>query len=154
MAWGLLWASQRFVRTGDWGAYARCAARVGEPDHPVAWYARAYADGQADQMAACAPAAVAAAQDGAFVADLLEFSTAGILLGAGRFAEVEATVGTLVDRQRMRGRPTLLHQGLSTLAYSASNMMAALGGSRRMREFRVLLYAVPAAVRQRSQLGH
>lgn len=73
-AWGLLWASQRYVQGGDPGSYARFAARVGEPDHPLARYARAYADGQADHLAACAPAAVAAAaaQDGAFVADLLE----------------------------------------------------------------------------------
>jgi len=121
-AWGLLWASQRYVQGGEPGAYVRFAARVGEPDHPLAWYARAYADGQAGQLAACAPAAVAAGaqDDGAFVADLLELNTAGILLGAGRFADVEATVGTLVDRQRTAGRPTLLHWGLSTLAYSAS----------------------------------
>jgi predicted ATPase/DNA-binding SARP family transcriptional activator len=122
VAWGLLWASQRYVQSGDPASYERLAAHLGEPDHPLARYALAYAEGRADQLAACAPGAVATAatQSGAFVADLLELSTAGILLGAGRFADVDATVEALAERQRAAGRPTLLHWSLSALAYSAS----------------------------------
>jgi predicted ATPase/DNA-binding SARP family transcriptional activator len=120
VAWGLLWASLRYVQSGDPGAYERFAAQVGEPNHPWAQYARAYVDGRADYLAACAPAAVAAAQNSSFLADLLELNMTGILLGAGSFAEVDATVGALVERQRTARRPTLLHWSLSALAYSAS----------------------------------
>ena len=47
-------------------------------------------------------------------------TSAGPLLGIGRFAEVDASVSALADRYRAQGPPTLLHWALQTLAYSAS----------------------------------
>jgi hypothetical protein len=47
-------------------------------------------------------------------------TSAGPLLGIGRFEEVDTSVTALADRYRVHGPPTLLHWALQTLGYSAS----------------------------------
>ena len=72
--------------------------------------------------ARCLPAAVAdlRRQGEEYLAVFLEMTSAGTLLGIGRFDEVDASVSALADRYRAQGPPTLLHWALQTLGYSAS----------------------------------
>ncbi|WP_157254470.1 hypothetical protein [Nonomuraea typhae] len=53
------------------------------------------------------------------LAAFLEMTSAGPLLGIGRFEQVDASVSALAERYRVTGPPTLLHWALQTLGYSA-----------------------------------
>jgi predicted ATPase/DNA-binding SARP family transcriptional activator len=121
-AFWLLWVAERYVQAGDPAGYGRVVQRYREPDRALSRYARAYATGDGAALWESLPAAVAElrAQDEEFLAAFVELNSAGTLLGAGRFAEVDAIARSLADRYGAQGPPTALHWTLQTLAYSAS----------------------------------
>jgi tetratricopeptide (TPR) repeat protein len=121
-AFWLLWVAERYVQNGDTAGYERVARRYGEPDRALSRFARAYASGDGAALWDCLPQAVADlhGQGEDYLAVFIEMTSAGTLLGIGRFAEVDASVSALADRYRAHGPPTLLHWALQTLAYSAS----------------------------------
>ena len=118
----LLWVAERYVQNADMDGYARVVRHHGEPDHPLSRYARAYASGDGAALAQCLPGAVAdlRARGEDYLAAFIEMTSAGTLLGVGRFAEVDASVSALANRYRAQGPPTLQHWALQALAYSAS----------------------------------
>ena len=121
-AFWLLWVAERYVQNGDTAGYERVVRRYGEPDRALSRYARSYSSGDGGALWDCLPQAVAElrGQGEDYLAVFLEMTSAGTLLGIGRFAEVDASVSALADRFRAQGPPTLLHWALQTLAYSAS----------------------------------
>ncbi|WP_344505665.1 BTAD domain-containing putative transcriptional regulator [Dactylosporangium maewongense] len=121
-AFWLLWAAERHTQQADPEAYRRLADRYAAPDLPLCRWASAYATGDGPGLRECLPDAVGALhrQDEPYLAAFLSMTSAGPLLGIGRFAEVDAAVGALTDRHRAAGPPTLLHWALQTLAYSAA----------------------------------
>ncbi len=118
----LLWAAERYSQNGDEAAYERLVQQHGEPDHPLARYARAYVTKDGAALRHCLPEASARLrQDGeSDLAAFLDVMSAGALLGMGRFADVDASVSALADHCRAFGPPSLLHMALQTLGYSAS----------------------------------
>jgi len=121
-AFWLLWVAERAVQNGDTAGYERVVRRHGEPDRALSRYANAYASFDGAALWDCLPQAVAELRGSGedYLAAALEMTSAGQLLGIGRFAEVDASVSALADRYRAQGPPTLLHWALQTLAYSAS----------------------------------
>ena len=121
-AFWLLWVAERSVQSGDTAGYERVVRRHGEPDRALSRYASAYASGDGAALWDCLPQAVAELHGSGedYLAAALGMTSAGQLLGIGRFAEVDASVSALADRYRAQGPPTLLHWALQTLAYSAS----------------------------------
>ena len=121
-AFWLVWVAERYTQNANPAGYRQVADRYGEPGRPLTDYAHAYAGGDGEALARCLPAAVAdlRRQDGQYLAEFLEMTSAGTLLGVGRFAQVDTSVAALVKRYRSDGPPTLLHWALQTLGYSAS----------------------------------
>jgi predicted ATPase/DNA-binding SARP family transcriptional activator len=117
-AFWLVWVAERYTQQANPTGYGEAARRHGAPDRPLSRYARAYADGDGEALRRCLPAAMAdlAPELAAF----LEMTSAGPLLGIGRFADVDASVTALAARFRIQGPPTLLHWALQTLGYSAA----------------------------------
>src|SRR5690606_37462791 len=78
-AFWLVWVAERSIQSGDPGAYERVVARHGEPDHALARYARAYANGDGEGLARCLPDAVAAleASGDDQLARFIELASAG-----------------------------------------------------------------------------
>jgi len=113
-----IWAAERYTQNGDHQAYADLVRRRPPNEHPLARYADAYLAGDGAQLWRCLPDATAELrrQDDAYLAEFLEVMAAGLLLGIGRFADVEA----LADRYRAQGPPTLRHWMLQTHGYCAS----------------------------------
>ncbi|MEV6520529.1 BTAD domain-containing putative transcriptional regulator [Longispora sp. NPDC051575] len=122
LAFWLLWTAERAQQSADHDGYGRLVRRHGEPDHPLARFARAYLSGEGAALSRCLPDAVAVlrAHGDDHLAAFLPTMSAGSLLGAGRFAEVDAAGSALADRYRAHGPPTLLNWTLQTLGYSAS----------------------------------
>lgn len=121
-AFWLLWAAERYTQNGDEAACVRLVQQHGEPDHPLARYARAYLTKDGAALRQCLPEAASRLrqQDEAYLAAFLDLMSAGTLLGIGCFTEVDDSVSALADRYRASGPPTLLHMALQTLGYSAS----------------------------------
>ncbi|GLZ80196.1 hypothetical protein Afil01_50030 [Actinorhabdospora filicis] len=118
-AFWLLWAAERRTQIADPRGFAELAARHPGED-ALSRYARAYAGGDGEALRRCLPEAVAGLSGEPFLAAYLEMTSAGPLLGAGRFAQVDASVTALARRYRDEGPPTLLHWALQTLGYSAA----------------------------------
>ncbi|WP_018501023.1 BTAD domain-containing putative transcriptional regulator [Parafrankia discariae] len=121
VVFALTWAAQRYKMSQDSAAYERLVARHGEPDHPLVHHARAsvYEDYPA-HLTWAAPAVAELRRRGeGDLAEQFELDVGAALLFTGRFAEHDAVVGTLVERYRRQGPPTLLNLTLVLLGYSA-----------------------------------
>jgi hypothetical protein len=118
----LVWIAERYQQNGDHAGYDRLVRRYGEPDRPLARYARAYLSGEGEALRQCLPSAVAqlSTHGDDYLAAFIQAMSAGSLLGIGRFQEVDTSISALADRYRAHGPPTLLHWTLQTLGYSAS----------------------------------
>jgi tetratricopeptide (TPR) repeat protein len=121
-AFWLVWVAERYTQNANPTGYRHVADRCGEPDRPLGRYARAYARGDGEALWRCLPDAVAdlRRQDEHHLASYLQMTSAGPLLGIGRFEEADRSVTALADRYRLHGPPTLLHWALQSLGYSAS----------------------------------
>ncbi|MEV6206278.1 BTAD domain-containing putative transcriptional regulator [Kitasatospora sp. NPDC051914] len=121
-AFWLVWAAERHTQNANPAAYHRVAERYAVPEHPLARYALAYASGDGEALRRVLPEAVAdlRRRSDDHLASFLELTSAGPLLGIGRFEQVDVSVADLADRYRTGGPPTLLHWALQTLGYSAS----------------------------------
>lgn len=121
-AFWLLWAAERYVQNGNPDGYDALEARGGRPDRPLARHVRAYVDGDGRSLSRLLPAAAAdlRRQGEPYVAAFLELNSAGTLLGAGRFDQVDRMVSAMADRYRSQGPPTLRHWALQTLGYCAA----------------------------------
>ncbi|WP_214108138.1 ATP-binding protein [Acrocarpospora catenulata] len=121
-AFWLVWVAERHTQNANPAGYRRVADRYGEPARPLSRYAHAYACGDGEALRRCLPDAVADLhrQDERYLATFLEMTSAGTLLGIGRFEQVDTSVSALADRYRTHGPPTLLHWALQTLGYSAA----------------------------------
>ncbi len=111
-----IWVAERYTQNANPAGYFEVAA---VPDQPLSRYAHAYVSGDGEALWKALPDA-AADLDSPFLAAYLEMTSAGPLLGIGRFAEVDASVTALAARYRVHGPPTLLHWALQTLGYSAA----------------------------------
>jgi predicted ATPase/DNA-binding SARP family transcriptional activator len=122
VAFWLVWVAERYTQNGNPDGYGVVVRGCGEPDRPLSRYARAYVSGDGEALLRCLPAATSElrGQGDEYLAVFLEMTSAGPLLGIGRFAEVDASVSALADYYRAQGPPTLLHWALQTLGYSAS----------------------------------
>ena len=122
LAFGLMWAARRYMRTMDRAGYERLVAGYGEPDHPMVRYARAFLYSGYDEMVKWAPLAVAELrrQGDDHLADRFEIAgQAMTLLLTGRLDEHDALVMGLVERHRAQGPPTCLNWALLYLGSSA-----------------------------------
>jgi hypothetical protein len=121
-AFWLVWVAERYTQNANPAGYRQVADRYGDTDRPLSRYADAYVGGDGEALWRCLPDAAAdlRRQDQHFLAAFLEMTSAGTLLGIGRFAQVDTSVTALADRYRTHGPPTLLHWALQTLAFSAS----------------------------------
>ncbi|MFF5213504.1 BTAD domain-containing putative transcriptional regulator [Streptosporangium sp. NPDC000396] len=121
-AFWLVWVAERYTQNANPAGYRHVADRCGEPGRPLSRYAHAYATGDGEALWRCLPDAVAdlRRQGEQDLAAFLEMTSAGTLLGIGRFEQVDTSVSALADRYRINGPPTLLHWTLQTLGYSAS----------------------------------
>lgn len=121
-AFWLVWVAERYTQNANPAGYRDVADRYGEPVRPLSRYADAYAGGAGEDLWRCLPDAVAdlRRQDERYLAAFLDMTSAGTLLGIGRFEQVDTSIAALADRYRVDGPPTLLHWALQTLAYSAS----------------------------------
>jgi predicted ATPase/DNA-binding SARP family transcriptional activator len=121
-AFWLVWVAERHTQNANPAGYRRVADRYDESGRPLSHYAHAYASGDGEALRRCLPDAVAElrTQDEQYLAAFLEMTSAGPLLGTGRFEQVDASVSVLADRYRTHGPPTLLHWALQTLGYCAS----------------------------------
>ena len=121
-AFWLVWVAERYTQNANPAGYRHVADRCGEQGRPLSRYAHAYACGDGEALWRCLPDAVAdlRRQDEQYLAAFLEMTSAGTLLGIGRFEQVDTSVTALADRYRIHGPPTLLHWALQTLGYSAS----------------------------------
>lgn len=115
----LLWAAERYTQNANPAGYREPADRYGEPGRPLSRYAHAYVVGDGEALRLCLPDAVAELRERQ-LADFLTMTSAGTLLGIGRFEQVDTTISELADRYRAHGPPTLLHWALQTLGYSAA----------------------------------
>ncbi|WP_431899901.1 BTAD domain-containing putative transcriptional regulator [Nonomuraea sp. bgisy101] len=122
VAFWLVWVAERYTQSGNPDGYDDVVSRCGEPDLPLSRYARAYVSGDGEALRRCLPTATSELRDQGeeYLAVFLEMTSAGTLLGIGRFDEVDASVSALADFYRAQGPPTLLHWALQTLGYSAS----------------------------------
>ncbi|TMR94767.1 BTAD domain-containing putative transcriptional regulator [Nonomuraea basaltis] len=121
-AFWLVWVAERYTQNANQAGYRHVADRRGEPARPLSRYAHAYASGDGEALRRHLPDAVTdlRRQDEQYLAAFLEMTSAGPLLGIGRFEQVDTSVSALADRYRTHGPPTLLHWALQTLGYSAS----------------------------------
>ncbi|WP_051110689.1 BTAD domain-containing putative transcriptional regulator [Longispora albida] len=121
-AFWLVWVAERYTQNANPAAFREVAARFDVAGAALGRYAAAYASGDGEGLWRCLPEAVAELR-GLGEPDLaafLEMTSAGPLLGTGRFAEVDASVAALAGRYRAAGPPALLHWALQTLGYSAA----------------------------------
>ncbi|MFI6601466.1 AfsR/SARP family transcriptional regulator [Nonomuraea sp. NPDC050536] len=121
-AFWLVWVAERYTQNANLAGYRHVADRYGDPGRALSRYAEAYATGDGEALSRCLPDAVAELrrQGEQDLAAFLEMTSAGTLLGIGRFEQVDTSVSALADRYRINGPPTLLHWTLQTLGYSAS----------------------------------
>lgn len=121
-AFWLVWVAERHTQNANPAGYRQVADQYGEPGQALSRYAHAYATGDGEALLRCLPDAVAElrGQGEQDLAAFLEMTSAGTLLGIGRFEQVDASVSALADRYRVNGPATLLHWALQTLGYSAS----------------------------------
>jgi len=121
-AFWLVWVAERHTQNANPAGYRQVADRCGEPGRPLSRYSNAYAWRDGEALWRCLPDAVAdlRRQDEHYLAAFLEMTSAGPLLGIGRFEQVDTSVTALADRYRVHGPPSLLHWALQTLGYSAS----------------------------------
>ncbi|MEV2269922.1 AfsR/SARP family transcriptional regulator [Nonomuraea africana] len=121
-AFWLVWVAERYTQNANPAGYRDVADRCGEPGRPLSRYAHAYAAGDGEALRRYLPDAMAdlRRQDEQYLAAFLDMTSAGTLLGIGRFEQVDTSVSALADRYRLHGPPTLLHWALQTLGYSAS----------------------------------
>ncbi|MFC0111426.1 BTAD domain-containing putative transcriptional regulator [Kibdelosporangium aridum] len=117
-AFWLVWVAERYTQNANPTGYREVAEQYGT-DRPLSRYADAYARGDGEALWQCLPDAVASLHSDDLAA-FLEMTSAGILLGTGRFEQVDKSVTVLADRYRVHGPPTLLHWALQTLGYCAS----------------------------------
>ncbi|RSM87872.1 AfsR/SARP family transcriptional regulator [Kibdelosporangium aridum] len=117
-AFWLVWVAERYTQNANPAGYREVAQQYGS-DRPLSRYAAAYACGDGEALWQCLPDAVADLRSDDLAA-FLEMTSAGILLGTGRFEQVDKSVRVLADRYRVHGPPTLLHWALQTLGYCAS----------------------------------
>jgi hypothetical protein len=101
--------------SGSWGFH-------GEPDNALARFARAYVTGEGEALWQRLPEAVAELRQRGDerLAGFIQAMSAGSLLSAGRFGEVDTAISVLAEGYRESGPPTLLSWTLQTLGYSAS----------------------------------
>lgn len=114
----LVWVAERYTQNANPTGYREVAEQYGT-DRPLSRYADAYACGDGEALWQCLPDAIAGLHSDDLAA-FLEMTSAGILLGTGRFEQVDKSVTVLADRYRVHGPPTLLHWALQTLGYCAS----------------------------------
>ncbi|WP_214320647.1 AfsR/SARP family transcriptional regulator [Nonomuraea sediminis] len=121
-AFWLVWVAERHTQNANPAGFRQVADQYGEPRRALSRYAHAYATGDGEGLLRCLPDAVAELrrQGEQDLAAFLEMTSAGTLLGIGRFEQVDTSVSALADRYRINGPPTLLHWALQTLGYSAS----------------------------------
>jgi predicted ATPase len=148
VAFGLVWAGQRYKLAQDPAAFDRLLTRHGPPAVPVA---AGGPDESADLAGSSAPTGADGVLDVAArhglasvhqdfpalgvlapplivwlrhrgeddLAEHLELDVGASRIFGGRFEEGDATVGALVERYRAVGPPTLLNMALLLLGYSA-----------------------------------
>lgn len=112
----LLWVAERHTQNANPDGYHQYGGR----DLPLSRWSDAYAGGDGEALWRCLPEAIADLQDQPYLAAFLEMTSAGPLLGTGRFEQVDTSVTALADRYRAHGPPTLLHWALQTLGYAAA----------------------------------
>ena len=123
LAFGIMWAARRYMRTMDRAGYERLVASYGEPDHPMVRYARAFLYSSYDEMVKWAPLAVAELrrEGDDHLADRFEIAGHGMtLLLTGRLDELDALLTGLVEHHRAQGPPTCLNWALLYLGSSAA----------------------------------
>ena len=124
IAFGLIWASRRYMRNLDLEGYERLVARYGEPHHPMIRYARGFLDNDYEVMAESAAQALTELrrQGEHYIADLVELVALGLtLLMSGQLEEHDDLVTALAERSRVaHGPPTCLQWALTYLGISAS----------------------------------
>jgi hypothetical protein len=123
MAFGMIWAARRYMRSMDRKGYERLVERYGEPDHPMVRYARAFLWSDYAGMSRWAPDAVAELRRAGdnHLADRFEIAGQGyMLLLLGRFREHDALLTRLLEQARTEGPPTALNWTLAYLGASAS----------------------------------
>lgn len=139
VAFGLVWAGQRYKLAQDPVAFDRLLARLGLPTGPPAIGEPAAGPGGGEILDVAARHGLASVQ-GDFpalgtlaavlidwfrdrgddhLAEHLELDVGAAHVFGGRFDEGDALVGALVERYRTLGPPTLLNMALLLLGYSA-----------------------------------
>lgn len=119
----LTWAAERHTQAGDRGSYERVVGLYGRgrTDHPLVRYMHASQYEDIEELCAASPAAVAWLRERGehHAAGLIEVTgVASGLMGAGRFAELDAVAQAMAERYR-QGPPTLLYFAWGLLGFSA-----------------------------------